>query len=656
MNISRDVSPGRIGWCFPPTSGGPEDGFRDAGMEHFSGSPTAALAREIIQNSLDARACPDEPVHVAFERVDVRLPAAFDRDALRARMRACSQRVTESHGKQFFANAESLLDRAELPFLRISDKNTTGLRPDEWRALVKSRGISVKGAEDAGGSYGIGKSAPFIISDLRTVLYGTAYEQDGQVHEKFQGRSILMSHEAEIDGERQTTQGTGFLGWVQDCRELTGKDCPSEFRYLDGGGPVLGTAIWIAAPRVEGGWRRELARSVVENYFFALNEGSLEVLLEPDDGADEAIWDIRRDTLGKVFGALDSDRDADLQQARVFWKMVAGAGEPGTEERLWQNDVLGDCRLWIRVAKGLSSRLGLIRGTGMLITTNQKRLRRFPGTRDFAAVCVFESSKANDLLRSMENPRHDQFEPDRLPEPKRDRTRKELRAFAEWVREQIKEVAGHKVQAVDDNLAELAQHLPDELGEGALSEGPEKSFGAPGEVRLRRPRLRRVRGTRIAEPTEDGEGPQDDDGEGADGHGGTGEGAGSGTGEGAGSGAGGGGGRSGTRGVRRRPETAPLEVKDIRILARSENENEMRLIFTPMASAVVRLTLHESGDSSTARRRDLLVVHTDGSLTEFDKHKIRVTEGTRTGLILRGAASVSRRSWSLLVHAVEETP
>ena len=51
-----------------------------------------------------------------------------------------------------------------------------------------------------------------------------------------------------------------------------------------------------------------------------------------------------------------------------------------------------------------------------LVTTQQRNLIRFPGFRDFAALCVFEDPKGNELLRRMENPRHDQFEPDRLPE------------------------------------------------------------------------------------------------------------------------------------------------------------------------------------------------------------------------------------------------
>ena len=60
-----------IGWHFPPTNGGRVDGFNDPGIAHFKGSPYSSLARETIQNSLDARATSDQPVHVSFEMIEL---------------------------------------------------------------------------------------------------------------------------------------------------------------------------------------------------------------------------------------------------------------------------------------------------------------------------------------------------------------------------------------------------------------------------------------------------------------------------------------------------------------------------------------------------------------------------------------------------------
>ena len=39
-----------IGWSFPKNDGGKEDGFNDAGLEHFKNFQLKSVAREINQN------------------------------------------------------------------------------------------------------------------------------------------------------------------------------------------------------------------------------------------------------------------------------------------------------------------------------------------------------------------------------------------------------------------------------------------------------------------------------------------------------------------------------------------------------------------------------------------------------------------------------
>src|SRR2546426_3125653 len=95
--------------------------------------------------------------------------------------------------------------------LKMSDYNTTGLlgpvtdRGSDWFKLTKAVGSSDK-AGGAGGSFGIGKHAPFACSQLRTVLYGT---KDLNGTFAFQGVSKLVTH---VNGQGETTQGTGYYG------------------------------------------------------------------------------------------------------------------------------------------------------------------------------------------------------------------------------------------------------------------------------------------------------------------------------------------------------------------------------------------------------------------------------------------------------------
>ena len=67
----------RIGWRFPPLSGGTKQGFNNNDVEAFRGEELMDnLAREICQNSLDAK--PEGasgPVKVVFELKSVLAPA-----------------------------------------------------------------------------------------------------------------------------------------------------------------------------------------------------------------------------------------------------------------------------------------------------------------------------------------------------------------------------------------------------------------------------------------------------------------------------------------------------------------------------------------------------------------------------------------------------
>ena len=180
----------RIGWRFPPTNGGQADGFNDPGIAHFNGLPLTSLARETIQNSLDARGALRTSVHVSFELVNLS-PEDIGRDELAKAIMACRQAAGgDPAAERGLDSATDIIGKKAITCLRVSDCNTTGLRGDQWRMLVKMKGLSLKpGVEGAGGSHGFGKYAPFAVSDLRTVFYWTCYEQDGGPVEFFQGKS-----------------------------------------------------------------------------------------------------------------------------------------------------------------------------------------------------------------------------------------------------------------------------------------------------------------------------------------------------------------------------------------------------------------------------------------------------------------------------------
>src|SRR5260370_15424600 len=80
-----------IKWTFPKNDGGRETGFHDAGVETFKGNFDRYLAREVIQNSLDARLDTNKSVHVKFELLQLNRSDIPDMNGLEATLARCAE-------------------------------------------------------------------------------------------------------------------------------------------------------------------------------------------------------------------------------------------------------------------------------------------------------------------------------------------------------------------------------------------------------------------------------------------------------------------------------------------------------------------------------------------------------------------------------------
>ena len=649
-----------IGWHFPPTNGGQEGGYNDSGIAHFRGAPIGSLARETIQNSLDAHDQGTEPVEVSFEVRSLQAEA-FGLQELRQAIESCHQRAATDEDQsavEELNRALELLEPGDVAYLRISDHNTTGLTDRHWKALVKMQGLSVKQPDrDALGSHGQGKYAPFAVSPLRTVFYWTAYDENGEVVEKLLGKSVLMTHE----GPEGPTQGTGFYGYRDGCRELALERIPSCFRVLDQAGePKAGTSLFILGFSGGKDWQRNLAGRVLVSFFHAVRIGKLETTIEPDDGLQEHdLLTIDRDTIGAWFNYLiEAARSGgheqelkDLDEARVFWQL------PEEHDQVFekQDQDLGHCRLYLRIGEGLPSRVALVRRSGMLVTTDQQDLKRFPGFEDFAALCVFEDPAGNELLRDMENPQHNQFEPDFIRDrTKRSRGRAALKRVTAWIREEIRAQAKPPETAATSAIREVAELLPDpyaedDLGGGTAGDGIEKSFtDRIEELALKPIRRRPSRGlsleTTEADANAEGDGEQEGEqgggGEGSN-HGGGGDGHGSGEGEGRGG--------TGSRGGSATARLVP--VHGVRMLS-LDDRRELELSFYCSESGVAHLQVDEAGDTSAIPHTDLIAF--DGHGDRIDLQRVKVEAGRRFRVRIRSTEPIDDRAWRVAMAILPE--
>ena len=158
--------------------------------------------------------------------------------------------------------------------LRISDFNTTGLKGSDWDNLVNSSGASEK-AEGKGGSFGIGKNAPFACSEFRTIFYSTL-DLDGNKKSKGVSRLISFKLGQNADNSDNLSQGTGYYG-IDNSFNIKHMD---EMLRLDKAfdRTCSGTDIFISAFRTtsEEEFKSNIIAEVLDGFLIAIWQQKLE--------------------------------------------------------------------------------------------------------------------------------------------------------------------------------------------------------------------------------------------------------------------------------------------------------------------------------------------------------------------------------------------
>lgn len=578
----------KIGWLHPSDESDQWNGFNDEGIEHFSGRPIPNLAREVNQNSLDAANSGLETVRVTMRLIHVETATIPNLEEFKKTIVLCSKAaLNESDkAKRFFENAIAEIDKKEIAVLEICDYNTKGMAGPSvngtpFYAFIKASGQSKKPGDNATGSFGIGKFAPYAVSKLRTVFVSTVYANKEGNHEQLtQGKSVMMSHD---DGETRR-QGVGYWGITDRCQPISGvrKDIPSWIQRAHSEEALsssLGTKLSILAFDNTPGWQDTLAVSVAENFFGAINAGKLEVEI-----GDMPL--LSKDTINKFFqndevkATIDKDKNDPDQFDNC--RHYLSALQDGTEifvETTEQKE-LGLCELRILVNETLPKKVCFLRN-GMFITDSLAipGLKNFSDFKEFIAVVECKSKKGIALLRAMEPPRHDNFEPARLPtHDEQKKGQRALRDLAVWIREMLKRHAKNPVSEVT-TLDELKEYFADESGEG--SEKGTEEIDPYGKIIIRakplKPRLE-------ANKQKQGEGAEEET-EGEEGGGGAER-------ESGGDGIGGEGG-SGAEGGGSAQAKLIMAINNIRAIA--SDGKRRTLLFTPSKSGKIAVGIMEAG-------------------------------------------------------------
>lgn len=462
-------------WDFPSNGGGETDGFNNSSIDTFIGRRVFSLIRETIQNSMDAKANPGKPVKICFSFDHVPKSDALGISDLLPFLNLAAKTAKDQHGEEhpgtkFFKRAiDQVVSSKTIPFFSIHDFETTGLtgptesgrgKPGAWLALVKGSGLSIKNAPGSLGSFGHGSKAPFAISQIRSVFYFSRIREGSKVESRFQGKSILQSMETK-NGEM--TQGTGYFGHKQRCMPLVNDEVPKWVAKLrDKQGQGTGTSLLVPFPELGNNpddfWR-DIKISVLSNFYYAILQGNLEIVL----GSEDVITSLNLgECLDNLLIEMSRQQQDESQELREELRSAITIQYPSIEKHgTLISKSFGEVHWFMRIGQDIDWRnVGVARQNGMLISRRAKNLEKFTGTKPFDMFLCVVGQNGSQILRAAENPAHTEFEFDRITDPiERKKKLKDYSEFTREIRELIREHA-----AIDSSAEVFTADLDDFFG------------------------------------------------------------------------------------------------------------------------------------------------------------------------------------------------
>lgn len=464
----------QLQWHFG-LSASEEHGPKDSITTTFKGNKYYSLAREVLQNSLDAISPEHKelPVTVSFSLFEIEkkeLPTLFNLDHA---FKACKDYYSDDKVFGTFCDeAISRLNQDKIKCLRISDYNTTGLVYNEGKcpfyAFMKAVGYNLKASAGSGGSFGFGKGAYYAASSLRTIIVSSIYGADKHI---FQGKTRLTTHK--VGGELKD-----YTGHYSDTNGAPIKEkekIPTAFRRSH-----QGTDIIIVGFEDESSWKDSLIKSVVNNFWLAIYENRLIVEVEGTT--------INQSTLEKIISNYyqENTPDGSVSEPETwnpypYFKAVKFASDPNA--RYFEKDLttLGKVKLHLILQDNYPNRIVYMREPRMVVFKKTEN-RGF----NYAGVFVCTNKDGNHVLREMENPQHNEWKKNNYlendkPHPDAKSAEEELKSFIRESFETLKSSEYSKRQKITG--LEQYLYIPDDLIADESGDGQAEG-GSAGSVHI----------------------------------------------------------------------------------------------------------------------------------------------------------------------------
>jgi hypothetical protein len=428
---------GQLNWFFE-TNKNTFSGANDPIHETFRAHPYYSIVRESIQNSLDVRLDNSKPVEVRFEIITINQAEHPQLFSLRAHIESCLDfHANNKQAHDLYSGMLKYLDEnPSIKILKVSDYNTLGMHYDADDHLCPftsfmGEGISSK-SSGSGGSFGFGKGAYYVPSELRTILVSTIVE-NGQVF--FQGRTRLASHK--IDGE---IKGKDGVFKIEEESPVTNIDDISVMFRRE----TRGTDVYILGMRHDPNCGKEMVKSVLNNFWLAVHEDRLDVVIKTDDVNVKFDEKNLEEIMDEYFpDEVEQGQISEIYQwnPKAYYKSVKYAGQ-SDDFLLFKDDldVLGPVRLYVYRKETLQNRISFMRKPAMTVYKAGRST-----LSGYAAVFVCDNDNGNEILRQMENAAHNEWKPENVRYVPKDEMQKyydSKKQINEYVQGILKSISG----------------------------------------------------------------------------------------------------------------------------------------------------------------------------------------------------------------------
>ena len=421
-------------WKFPNGQGLTPKGVNNPSIEIFLDNVAESLTREVLQNSLDAHdKHKDEAVKITFDFF--KMPTTNIPNIEYIKELALPKAIalwTEKNNKDtldFLKRFSDVLHAPEVPVLKISDYNTTGLNKKKYESLILGDGYSEKDDRDSAGSKGIGKAAPFAASDLRMVFYNTVANEGT---EKSVGVMNFVSFK--IKDENFITQERAT--YVDAEKDYIAEQ--QTFSFPKRSSEEFGTDLFIIGLKDYGKWTENIILSTLNNFLLAIIQGKLVVQVGDLEISHKTVHGLMTSIYEE--DKLRGDAKAQFLKTYRFYDVLTNEAtlQFDLDERFKKYPFvkdLKDAKLFLLQHEPANRTVLQTRAAGMKIYERN----RISGNINFSGVFQALGKDLNAYLKDLENANHDTWSIDRKQGAAHTEAEVFLKDLLRWYKDKVQE-------------------------------------------------------------------------------------------------------------------------------------------------------------------------------------------------------------------------